>query len=148
MLVLMRIYSVCLRLYPRSFRARHTPDMLLDFEDGLRTAAVKGWRPALGFVARAFGDIGMSLLREWLTGARLIRFALTAAITLALWSAALRPWRFDDVRVQPGPPVNVQVRSVEAIELLVLAVLALVPVVTVILFSNHLVRPRRSRLRD
>jgi hypothetical protein len=133
-------YEVLLRLYPQAFRRRYGVEMALDFEDALGDARAAGWYAVGAFALRAMGDLAVSLLTEWTRAGRVAIAAATAAVTLALWGLALRPWmwRWD---IQPGPPAHARnAPPVTEVELLVLAAVAMVPVAVVILFASRLVR--------
>ena len=133
-------YEVLLRLYPEAFRHRYGVEMALDFEDALGDARAAGWYAVGAFALRAMGDLAVSLVKEWTRAGRVAIAAAAAAVTLALWGLALRPWmwRWD---IQPGPPAHARnAPPVTEVELLVLAAVAMVPVAVVILFAGRLVR--------
>lgn len=140
-------YDVLLRLYPAAFRRRYAAEMSLDFKDALNAARGGGWTAVGACAGRAFGDLAVSLAREWTRGGRLVLAAAAAAVTLLLWGLALRPWawKWD---IQPGPPAQARgAPPVTEVELLVLAMLALVIVVVVILFTARLTRSPSPRAR-
>ena len=141
-------YERLLRLYPDAFRRRYGVEMALDFADGWAEARACGRLAALAFLRRAAGDLAVSLLREWASGARLAIVAATAGVTLLLWSLALRPWlwawSFRQIPPRPAPQADVT----EA-ELLMVAVGAMLPVIVVLLLATRLVKrrePQRRRL--
>jgi hypothetical protein len=116
--------------------------MALDFEDALDAARAAGWRTVSAFALRATGDLAMSLVREWASAGRLATAAVTAAVTLALWGLALRPWMWN-WDVQPGPPAHARAAPpVTEVELLALAAAAMLPVLVVLLFTSRLVKRR------
>ena len=139
-------YDALLRLYPEAFRRRYGAEMSLDFADGWVEARASGPAAVIRFASRVARDLAVSVVREWTRGARLVIVAATAAVTLLLWSLALRPWAW--LRgIQPGPPPNVPNTDVTEAQLLMLAAGALLPVLVVLLCATRLVRRREAPRR-
>ena len=134
------VYDLFLRLLPEDFRRRYGVEMALDFEDGWREAATGGWRRSVAFGMRASGDLAVTLLRAWTSGARLGVVAATAGVTALLWGLALRPWSWPWQR--SSWPQHAAVVPVTEPELLVLAAAAMLPVLAVLLFASRLVQRR------
>lgn len=142
-------YERLLRLYPDAFRRRYGVEMALDFADGWAEAAARGRAATLAFAARAAGDLAVSVVREWTRGVRLAILAATAAVTLALWSLALRPWAWKWT-IRPGGPANAPAENVTPEMLLGLAAAAMIPVLFVLVFATRMVKRRelpRRRMR-
>jgi hypothetical protein len=66
-----RLYTLCLRLYPHAFRRTYGREMVLLFQDCLREARVNGTQAVIEMVGRTLLDIGVSVPRahfeEWTT---------------------------------------------------------------------------------
>lgn len=134
-------YDMLLRLYPIAFRRRYATEMSLDFADGWAEARACGRLAALAFLRRAAGDLAVSLLREWTTGARLAIVAATAGVTLLLWSLALRPWLWA-WNLRQLPPRPATPGDITEAELLMVAAGAMLPVIVVLLWSMRLLKRR------
>ncbi len=134
-------YDLLLRLYPVAFRRRYAAEMSLDFADGWAEARACGPLAALAFLRRATGDLAVSLLREWTRGARLAIVAATAAVTLLLWSLALRPWLWA-WNLRQLPPRPATSADITEAELLMVAAGAMLPVIAVLLWSMRLLKRR------
>lgn len=129
-------YVTALRLYPEPFRRRYSGEMALDFADALADASRSNQR-VVGVVGRAYGDLVMSLFREWFRAVHVAIVLATMVVTLALWGMALRPWAWRwDIQPRQHPPSV----PVTAGELLVMAAVAMVPVVVVLLFAGRMLR--------
>jgi hypothetical protein len=134
-------YDVLLRLYPVAFRRRYGVEMSCDFADGWAEARAGGRMATLAFVRRAAGDLAVSLLREWTSGARLAIVAATAGVTLLLWSLALRPWLWA-WNLRQLPPRPATPADITEAELLMVAAGAMLPVIVVLLWSMRLLKRR------
>jgi hypothetical protein len=78
-------YHCLLRLHPEAFRLRFEQEMLLDFDDAITT-----WG-----AASLIGDVGSSLLRQWLVRLEMwkwIAASIMGITLLAISFGSFLPW--------------------------------------------------------
>jgi len=87
-------YARLVSLFPSEFRRRHRGEMQLDFEDQVQASATAG--DCVLTVGRAYGDLVISLGREWLASEAL-RLLISAAFAHAgIWltAVAIAAWQW------------------------------------------------------
>ena len=112
-----RIYSVLLRLYPKSFREDYAQEMLWTFEDMVyATLKEQGNWGILGLWLRVLPDWCFTVVKEQLEnvgykGAKQMSFNNQLTSTLALFSRALRAGRRKPSGARDHPAIRSRYRS-------------------------------------
>jgi hypothetical protein len=137
-----RLYRTLLWLYPAGFRAQHAGEMALDFADGSDDARLSsGWRGLLAHWYLALADLAVTIVQQWLRTFWPVVGALSMAVTMLGFVAALR-FLPQEAFVLPVDP-----RQHELALLLLILLGVLIPIFGVVIFCACFLTPNLNGRR-